>query len=79
MAAILDLSNKAPMAGVELSSREKAKYMALAIRGPNLVLLGRFEQFRSKYGLIPLSGSYTEKIPMRSDKMDIHWIGKHYN
>ena len=41
MAAILDLSNQ--------------KYMALAIRGPNLVLLGRFEQFGGKYGLSPLT------------------------
>ena len=56
MAAILDLSNMAPMAGVQFGTRKKAKvYMALAIRGPNLVLLGRFEQFGGKYGLSPLT------------------------
>ena len=55
MAVILDLSNKAPTARVQLGSRDKSKnIMALAIRGPNLVLLGRFELFGGKYQLSPL-------------------------
>ena len=52
MAAILNLSNMAPMAGVQLGSSEKQKYMALAIRGTNLVLLG---QFGGIYVLSPLT------------------------
>ena len=49
MAAILDLSNKAPTARVQLGSRDKFKnIMALTIRGPNLVLLGRFYQSGGK-------------------------------
>ena len=40
------------------------KYMTLATSGPNLALVERFEQFKGKYGLIPLttSKSFSESI-----------------
>ena len=53
MAAILDLSNMAPI----LAPAKNQKYMTLATSGPNLVLVERFEQFRGKYGLSPLTKS----------------------
>ena len=45
----------APTAGIQLGSAKNKKYMALAIRGSNFVLLGRFEESMGKYGLSPLT------------------------
>ena len=38
-----------------LAPAKNQKYMTLATSGPNLVLVERFEQFRGKYGLRPLT------------------------
>ena len=60
MTAILDLSNMAPQAGVQLGSRERLNYMTLAISGPNLVLLGRFKQL---YDLAPMTNEDSTLLP----------------
>ena len=38
-----------------LAPAENQKYMTLATSGPNLVLVERFEQFKGKYWLSPLT------------------------
>ena len=57
MAAILDLSNMAPTAGAQLGSRKKSKVYNLGYMWSQLVLVERFEQFRCKYGLSPLTST----------------------
>ena len=61
MAAILDFSNMAPTAGVQLGTREKSKVYDLGC-GSNLVLVERFEQFRGKYGLSPLTNILDQRV-----------------
>ena len=38
-----------------LAPAKNQKYKTLATSGPNLVLVERFEQFRGKYGLSPVT------------------------